>query len=423
MQALAGIRRERVQAVANWLGTDPGAQLCGLITEVNYGDREETPLLKADFTEPEEPLAMAERDQVIVQTVPVPKNWYYLRHNVPVPRAGEETIGGAVSGQPSAVSGKAPDISGAAQAETKVETELDAMRVRLAALEAMNDNHSKANGQFISGPLALDADGLPKRMSVSQADELLTKGVGVTDDQGRGVQFGQRLKTHIEHHSSKDATGRKEDLAWGVHTVISGQSRDIVFNGQPQRQYVKLFTVKDGSKGFTTIVDSKDGEAFRIHQVPARKIFQAGYERQTDGQPSERAQQALYAAADRLSGCFEYNQYGEIVNFMEAVGAPQSVILSQSKDLATALAADFAPFTAKYGLLLTRLQTALAMHPEPRVAELAHLKPELEAMVADMKTAGKVLAGSNSAELLEKMLSQSFFNALATAKAAQKETA
>ena len=85
---------------------------------------------------------MAERDQVVVNTVPVPKNWYYLRHNVPVPQAGEETIGGAVSGQPSAVSGKAPDVSGAAAAEQKVETELDAMKARLAALEAMGNENS-----------------------------------------------------------------------------------------------------------------------------------------------------------------------------------------------------------------------------------------------------------------------------------------
>lgn len=88
----------------------------------------------------------------------------------------------------------------------------------------------------------------------------------------------------------------------------------------------------------------------------------------------------------------------------------------QAPDFAAAVAADFGPFVKKYGPLLARLQTALAMHDEPRAAELAHLKPELEAMLADMKTAGKVLAGTASAELLEKMLSQTFFNALATAK-------
>jgi phage gp29-like protein len=90
--------------------------------------------------------------------------------------------------------------------------------------------------------------------------------------------------------------------------------------------------------------------------------------------------------------------------------------VEQSSRLAPALAADFAPFVKKYGPLLKRLQTALAMHDEPRAAELAHLKPELEAMQADMQTAGKVLAGTAAADQLEKMLSQSFFNALATAK-------
>jgi len=291
VQALAGIRRERVQAVANWLGADPGAQLCGLITEVNYGDREETPLLKADFTEPEEPLAMAERDQVIIQTVPVPKNWYYLRHNIPVPKAGEETIGGQETGDRSqkTVNDKAADITGAAAAEQKVETELDAMRARLAALEASSPN------------------------------------------QPRGK-------------SSEASTGG---------SFISGET------------------------------------------------------------PPDRL---TIAAAGRLLGYWEFTPDGENVNFLEAAGADRRTQSAPTAEFAAARAADFAPFVAKYGPLLKRLETALAMHDEPRAAELAHLKPELEAMLADQATLAKVLKGSNAADLLGKMLSQEFFNALAKAK-------
>ena len=403
------VRRERIQQLSDWIGYDPGAQLLRAITQANYGDADERPVLKPDFSEPQDPLVMAQRDQILATFMPLPQSFVYQRHSVPEPEEGEPVVGG-------------PTAAGASDQQSAVSDQpAEAKPPKTDTLEAMNDNHSKANGQFISGPLALGSDGLPKRMSAAQADELLTKGVGVTDDQGRGVQFGQRLKIHIEHHDLKDAIGRKEDLAWGVHTVVSGQSRDIVYKGQPQRQYVKLFTVEGGAKGFTTIVDSKDGEAFRIHQVPARKVFQAGFERQTDGQPSERAQQALYAAADRLSGYFEYNQHGEIVNFVEAAGsADRRPLTADRSTLAAALSADLAPFAAKYTTLLSRLSTALAMHDEPRQAEIEHLRPELEAMLADRKTMESAISGQQSAKVLEGLLSQTFFNSLAQAKAGKK---
>ena len=418
VQALAGIRRERVQAVADWLGADPGAQLCGLITEVNYGDREETPLLKADFTEPEEPLAMAQRDQVIVQTVPVPKNWYYLRHNVPVPRAGEETIGGQETGDRSqkTVNDKAADITGAAAAEQKVETELDAMRARLAALEASSPNQPRGKsseastgGSFISGETP------PDRLTIAEANNLLTKGDPVQDAQGRTVIFGQRLKDKLE--SKPGYEPRKKLVSWGQEAVRSGEFSQHVKEGELRNYYAKVFRTKD--EAVLVVVDSKDGQAFNLFHsdVPylkGNKYLQGSRPGRSE-QPLPGTLQAI-AAAGRLLGYWEFTPDGENVNFLEAAGADRRTQSAPTAEFAAARAADFAPFVAKYGPLLKRLETALAMHDEPRAAELAHLKPELEAMLADQATLAKVLKGSNAADLLGKMLSQEFFNALAKAK-------
>ena len=113
----------------------------------------------------------------------------------------------------------------------------------------------------------------------------------------------------------------------------------------------------------------------------------------------------------------------EAVNLLEAAGVGRVTSHGAASGAAAysqALAADLAPFTAKYGPLLKRLETALAMHDEPRKAEIEHLRPELEAMLADTKTLRAVINGQQSAELLEKMLAQAFFNSLAKAKANQK---
>ena len=219
------VRRERIQQLSDWIGFDPGAQLLRAITQANYGDADDCPVLKPDFSEPQDPLVMAQRDQILATFMPLPQSYVYQRHSVPEPEDGEKTVGGvppAASDQRSAVS----DQPGTAQ-PPKADT-LEAAAVRPTSLQS----------------------------SVSS--------------------------------------------------------------------------------------------------------------------------------------------------------------------LQSALSADLAPFTAKYSTLLSRLSTALAMHDEPRQAEIEHLRPELEAMLADTKTLRAVINGQQSAELLEKMLAQTFFNSLAEAKAGRK---
>jgi|GEM_PF-5830183 len=419
--ALAGIRRERVQAVANWLGTDAGAQLCGLITEVNYGDREEAPLLKADFTEPEQPLAMAERDQVIVQTVPVPKNWYYLRHNIPVPKAGEETIGGVPSPESRVPSpGKPADIAGAAAAETKVETELDAMRARLAALEAGGEGSGRypkgSGGKNGSHPE-------PKEISIEEADARLTKGETEKSVSGKDVHFGLRMKNKLE--SDPSYLGRKKLLEFGQDAVRSGVYTQHVDpkNGELKDYYAKTFQI-DG-KHTLVVVSSKDGEAFNVFRPDLRYLSRKGYlgasnfgSRQ-DEQPSPGILQAC-AVADCLPDWLKYISAGENVNLLEAATQDSE---RGTQDAAAALVVNMTAqlieeFRAAHAPLIKRLKLIAALHdPDQQLAELQHIAkdfPQLAGQIfgsEDLAAAGTTLANGTGAALV---------NALAHAKQTEK---
>jgi phage gp29-like protein len=89
----AAIRTERVQMLARWVADVLNYQLIPSILELNYGDDSECPTIVADFTEEEDPLIMAQRDQALSAIGMVfPQQFMEQRHHIPAAEAGEAVI-------------------------------------------------------------------------------------------------------------------------------------------------------------------------------------------------------------------------------------------------------------------------------------------------------------------------------------------
>jgi len=90
-----GVRSEVCEAACQFLCMVLNQQLVPSILRLNYGDDREPPELCLEPEKIEDEKANAERDQILLNAgVPLPKDWFYKRHNVPAPQAGEETITG-----------------------------------------------------------------------------------------------------------------------------------------------------------------------------------------------------------------------------------------------------------------------------------------------------------------------------------------
>ncbi len=61
-----GVRRERVEDLAKWIGHILTEQLCPAILRANFGDDSECPTVEPEFTQTEDPLKTAQRFQIIL---------------------------------------------------------------------------------------------------------------------------------------------------------------------------------------------------------------------------------------------------------------------------------------------------------------------------------------------------------------------
>ena len=88
------IRGDVLSAATDWVGMVLTEQLVPAILELNYGDTEESPEIRGYPIRVEDKLANAQRDAVLLgQGVVMPKEWFYERHDIPLPKEGEEVIG------------------------------------------------------------------------------------------------------------------------------------------------------------------------------------------------------------------------------------------------------------------------------------------------------------------------------------------
>ena len=89
----AGVKGEVIEAAANFAAAIINAQLIPAICRLNYGDEEVCPECCPEPEKNEDVKANADRDAVLVNLgIEMPKDWFYKRHNIPLPQPGEETI-------------------------------------------------------------------------------------------------------------------------------------------------------------------------------------------------------------------------------------------------------------------------------------------------------------------------------------------
>lgn len=87
------VRADRKAAMAAWTG-EVLQQLSAAFCRLNFGDDLECPWLQPVVKEVRDAKAMAERDRILLEAgVELPKAWFYERHEIPMPSAGEEVVG------------------------------------------------------------------------------------------------------------------------------------------------------------------------------------------------------------------------------------------------------------------------------------------------------------------------------------------
>lgn len=93
------IRGDVLTSAAEWVATTLTEQLLPAILDLNYGDHEDCPELRAEPFRSEDHRGNAERDEILLRAgMALPKKWLYERHEVPLPQGDEEVVGGEVRG-------------------------------------------------------------------------------------------------------------------------------------------------------------------------------------------------------------------------------------------------------------------------------------------------------------------------------------
>lgn len=93
------VRDEAIEAAGGWVDDLLNRQWIPAVLRVNYGDAEDAPTVVSAARRPEDALALAQRDQLLLrQGVRLPAAWFYQRHDIPEPRPGEAVVRGEASG-------------------------------------------------------------------------------------------------------------------------------------------------------------------------------------------------------------------------------------------------------------------------------------------------------------------------------------
>lgn len=83
----------RKKAAADWLAGVLTAQLAPAFCRLNWGDESDCPQFVVSAEAAEDSLKMAQRDQVLLDSgVQMPREWFYARHDIPMPAEGEPVV-------------------------------------------------------------------------------------------------------------------------------------------------------------------------------------------------------------------------------------------------------------------------------------------------------------------------------------------
>lgn len=130
------VRGDIIEAAGNWAAKVINGQLIPAICRLNYGNDAECPWFMPALKESKDAKEMAERDQILLTAgVEMPKQWFYDRHDIPLPANGEEVI---VSAPPPAapLPGQRPTNARAIQAKDATEQLLDRVLEDLTGVQA-----------------------------------------------------------------------------------------------------------------------------------------------------------------------------------------------------------------------------------------------------------------------------------------------
>jgi phage gp29-like protein len=126
----------RKNALVKWVAKVLNQQFVPAWCRLNFGDVRECPYFLAGEDLEEDAKKLAERDEILARLgMEFPKAWFYERHQVPMPGAGDETIGG----EPEPADPGAPGSTGrpaVARAKSAQEKLTDAVMEDLTGVEA-----------------------------------------------------------------------------------------------------------------------------------------------------------------------------------------------------------------------------------------------------------------------------------------------
>ncbi len=87
------VRDEAIEAAGRWVDDVINRQWIPALLRVNFGDASEAPTVVSAARRPEDAVALAQRDQLLLREgVRLPQSWFYQRHDIPEPRPGEPVV-------------------------------------------------------------------------------------------------------------------------------------------------------------------------------------------------------------------------------------------------------------------------------------------------------------------------------------------
>lgn len=256
------VKARRINAAAKYACSVLNTQLIPSILTLNYGDADEAPCVRL-LEDKEGDLSEAQRDKVLADAgLEIPKGFLRKKYGLPAPVDGEASIGGRAVGE---------DL------DAKVD-------------EWDEDGMSAGDGTYHGNQYEVVA---PAKIDLAQADAMLDAGFSASASDGSTVKFGERLKNKL----AKDPR-RKAYLLWAKAAVEHGKPDISRVDGEERKVFAAVFKDKGRSKGFLTIVDVKDGEAFNIHRKDVGAIRRGKHVkgRQAGGQPPEPIRGPITAA-------------------------------------------------------------------------------------------------------------------------------
>lgn len=284
------VKARRINAAAKYACGVLNAQLIPSILTLNYGDAEESPTVRL-LEDDEGDLGAAQRDKVLADAgLEIPKSFLRKKYGLPEPRKGEDVIGGtdgltrrrgdAEVDEDFGLDFEEGDDAGDEEIATRGLARLtgiedDAVFAKalehFAAIVANGNSEGARKGWDKRGrgrrmDAGKEPDEAPDRISLAEADRLLTEGISETDPRGRKVHFGAMAKEYLE--KKRDGAERKRFLPWAQETV-----KTTVPEEDGDREiYTKVFRRKGNRKGFVVLVSVRKGEVWNFYPKPAEKL-------------------------------------------------------------------------------------------------------------------------------------------------------